>query len=162
MDAQPKHRRPFRLPFDALIVPGAILVGVVLFFGGAALADARATPPIALSASTLDLGRVASEGHAKGTVRLVNRSDRAIGIGSVTTSCGCTAADAPKSVPAHGSAILRIDLDASGRRHGFHEGVSVTFEGYESRPMEVEVVGTVGPESASVPSTKTAECRVSP
>ena len=123
---------------DGLLIPFAVALGASLFFGGTAFAEARATPPVSLSAAKIDLGRIVPEGHAKGAVRVTNRSDRSVRIARTVTSCGCTSVRVPETIPAHGVVDLAVDVDAAGKGAAVHEGVTLVFAGYESRPVEVE------------------------
>ena len=100
------------------------------------------------------------------TAMLVNAGDRPLRILSAGSSCGCTVAEAPKVVPAHGRAPIsvRYRSDAQGP---IRQAVDVRFVGYEETPLTIAVVGMSGdaptdaladaPASASPPKTDFCE-----
>ncbi len=94
---------------------------------------------------------------------LVNSGDRPLTVLSARSTCGCTVAEAPKTVPAHGRAPLTVRY-RSAATGPVRQGVTVLFAGYEHSPLLIEVVGTTGdaPGVAPAPPTDPAICAADP
>ncbi len=77
-----------------------------------------------LEPAELDLGEVQKNTTATGTVRVVNTGRRSITVADITTTCGCTVADRPRTPIPPGHAVdvkVRMNVSAgAGRRTTKH------------------------------------------
>lgn len=84
-----------------------------------------------------DVGRVSCE------LRMVNVGDAPLLVERVRTSCGCTAADYPRTAIAPGdTAAVRITYTATGRPGAFDKGIWVNVNG-EPRLTQLHIKGRV-------------------
>lgn len=93
-----------------LVVPFVLGASGLLGFRAASAAVAR--PPLAFSAATLDLVKVAPGATIAGTLWLANPSSAPVRIEAVRHSCGCTTSQVADVLPARGRVPFAVRLVA--------------------------------------------------
>lgn len=133
---------------DAAIILGGLAIG-----GGAfALIGLhrQSPPPASVEPARLDLGHFRPDETRTATATLVNSGDRPLTVLSADSTCGCTVAQAPKTIPAHGRAPISVKYRSSATGP-VRQSVAVHFAGYKATPLVIEVVGTSGTTPGAKP-----------
>lgn len=116
--------------------------------------------PLVAFPGAVNLGFVAEGTMPVSDITLTNTSGAVLHVSDVSTSCGCTAAKLPPTIPAHGSATLHVSYLSENRVGDVGQSISVSCAGYND-PLRLAVHGTVrkemtvSPEVVSVPGTFT-------
>jgi hypothetical protein len=114
---------------------------------------AFSTSPALAVDDTVELGALAVGKHQH-SVELLNVGDAELIVRGATSTCGCTTADYPESVPPGGSGTLALEIDVT---HGAGHS-TVTIDSNDPGPPRVVEVYWVGPRKpALVPASIVAD-----
>jgi hypothetical protein len=110
--------------------------------------DSRPRPStVRIEPAQLDLGSVATNSHATGTVRLVNTGAEPITIQDCKSSCGCTSTNCPKGKELQPGEAADVDIKVTGGARARKIDKTVTFRVVDQRPVilpvSVEVIAYV-------------------
>ncbi len=97
-------------------------------------------PHIAVEPSSLELGKGKQGKEIKGVIILQNRGGQTLEIGTITPSCGCTAAEMKsKEILPGKSAKLEISLDTRGKSGDVYKNILITSNDPAQPEFNVEV-----------------------
>lgn len=154
-DHSTSPKGPHGLRLARRAIAAATLVGIVVTAGcdaeigspQAATAIDRgetlvASVPVRAEPASLKLGTVRSGTPISGLIKLVNASDRPIGLAKVSASCGCTAvAPAAQIIPPASSVEVSVELRASARPGAsLRKTITVVFED-DIEPLRIPIRG---------------------
>jgi Glycosyl hydrolases family 43/Protein of unknown function (DUF1573) len=104
----------------------------------------------------LQLGAVAADQNVPVTFVLTNRSDKAVKIANVDTSCRCTSVQkAPDEIPAHGSGAVELNFNSSRSDGSVTQSVVVETAG--GQILTAQFSATVGPAVETVVKTNASD-----
>jgi hypothetical protein len=112
----------------------------------------------------LDLGKVATNKHAIGTVRLVNNGAEPITIQDCKSSCGCTSTNCPKGKELQPGETAEVDIRVTGGARARKISKTVTFRVVDQQPVilpvSVEVIAYVTIDPVTIDPEKVPEGKV--
>lgn len=117
--------------------------------------------PIRAEPAAVETGSVVKGATARGSFRLVNRSDHEVRIASTTSSCGCTTARAPKSLAPDASVEIPVTLSVSvsGESATVRQAVTIRLEGHPARPLLIPIRATVAGATPTPAPTDADTCK---
>jgi ankyrin repeat protein/outer membrane biosynthesis protein TonB len=103
--------------------------------------DSTASLPSTLTVdpARLDLGSIATNGFANGTVRLLNSGPEPITIQDCRTSCGCTSTNCPKGRELKPGETADVQIKVTGGAKARTISKTVTFRVVDQKPVIVPV-----------------------
>ena len=129
--------------------------------GGAALGFSyvsHAPLPVRAVPSAVEMGALKTSTMGRGSFRLVNRSDHEVAIASTRTSCGCTAAQVPKTLAAGASVEVPVTMATAGASGTVEQAVTVTLKDSPDRPIFIPIRATVG-DAPPTPAGDPDQCK---
>ena len=128
------------------------LLGGVLAAMGLTCAALAAQPRLTCAERAYTFGTVANIETVDHTFRLVNAGDAPLNIQRVRVCCGATADLSAQSIPAGGSADVRVHLSLAGRIGPQKKTIHVISDDPTEPYYELQLVGTATAEVEAVPS----------